>query len=112
MAQKDERPNVVESSGNVFADLELPEADELLAKAKLAKKIGDIIKGRRLSQVQAAEVLGTTQPKVSNLINGRLQGFSMERLLRFLNAFDRDVQIVIKPRSSTRRRARFTVELS
>jgi predicted XRE-type DNA-binding protein len=112
MAQKDERPNVVESSGNVFADLELPEADELLAKAKLAKKIGDIIKGRRLSQVQAAEVLGTTQPKVSNLINGRLQGFSMERLLRFLNAFDRDVQIVIKPRSRTRRRARFTVELT
>ena len=112
MAQKNERPNVVESSGNVFADLELPEAEELLAKAKLAKKIGDIIKGRRLSQAQAAEVLGTTQPKVSNLINGRLQGFSMERLLRFLNAFDRDVQIVIKTRPRSRRRSRFTVELT
>jgi predicted XRE-type DNA-binding protein len=112
MAPKKKRPEVVESTGNVFADLELPEAEELLAKAKLAKKISDIVKGRRLTQAQAAEVLDTTQPKVSNLIDGRLQGFSMERLLRFLNALDRDVQIVVKPRSRARRRARFTVELT
>lgn len=112
MPKKGERPAVVESCGNVFADLGLPNSEELLAKATLALKISDIIKGRHLSQVEAAKVLGTTQPKVSNLLNGRLQGFSMERLLRFLNALDRDVQIIVKRRSRSRKRARFTVEVT
>ena len=64
------------------------------------------------TRLEAAKVLGTTQPKVSNLLNGRLQGFSMERLLRFLNALDRDVQIVVKRRGRSRKRARFTVEVT
>ena len=112
MPKKEERPAVVESCGNVFADLGLPNPEELLVKATLALKISDIIKGRHLSQAEAAKVLGTTQPKVSNLLNGRLQGFSMERLLRFLNALDRDVQIVVKRRGRSRKRARFTVEVT
>jgi predicted XRE-type DNA-binding protein len=112
MSKKEKRPIVTESCGNVFADLGLPNPEELLAKATLALKISEIIKGRHLSQAEAAKVLGTTQPKVSNLMNGRLQGFSMERLLRFLNALDRDVQIVVKRRSRSRKRAKFTVELA
>ena len=86
-----------ESSGNVFADLNVPNADEALAKAELARAISSVIAERRLTQVQAAAILGLDQPKVSALTRGRLSGFSIERLLRFLLAFHRDVEIVIKP---------------
>jgi len=79
-------PPVIESNGNVFADLELPESGELLAKARLASMIASIVEARGLSQAQAARVLGATQPIVSNLSRGRLSGFSLDRLLRFLNA--------------------------
>ncbi len=102
---------VTEGSGNVFADLGLPEAEELLAKAELAARIGRIIKGRHLTQQEAASVLGTTQPNVSNLIRGRISGFSLERLLRFLNALDRDVEIVIRRRPRSRKVARTRVLL-
>ena len=93
------------SSGNVFADLGLPEPDELIAKAELARRIADVASRRRLTQAQAAHVLGTTQPKVSALYAGRLAGFSMERLIRFLNALDRDVCIVVTPKPRGRVRA-------
>jgi len=86
-----------ESSGNVFADLNVPNADEALAKAELARAISSVIAERRLTQVQAAAILGLDQPKVSALTRGQLSGFSIERLLRFLLAFHRDVEIVIKP---------------
>ncbi len=102
---------VVEGSGNVFADLGFSDAEELLAKAGLASAISDIIKGRHLTQKAAAEVLGTSQPKVSNLINGKLEGFSMERLARFLNTLDRDVEIVVRRRPRSRKRSRITVSL-
>ena len=111
MAKRD----YVESSGNVFADLGFPDADEMLAKAELAIKIGDILRKRRLTQVQAATLLGVDQPKVSALIRGRLSGFSIERLLRFLLRLGTDVSITIKPRArsrtkATRRARRFPVE--
>jgi predicted XRE-type DNA-binding protein len=75
----------IEGGTNVFSDLSLPDADELLAKAQLASAISDIIDERRLTQAAAADLLGTTQPQVSNLVRGRLDGFSLERLARFLN---------------------------
>lgn len=84
------------SSGNVFADLDLPEPEELLAKAGLAHQICSIIEERGLTQTQAAQVLGITQPKVSLLVRGRLAGFSMERLVRFLLSLECDVQITVK----------------
>ena len=89
------------SSGNVFADIGLPDADEVLAKAELARQIGDIIARRRLTQATAARLLGVDQPKVSALLHGRLAGFSVERLVRFLNALGQDVNIVVRaaPRS-------------
>jgi len=96
-------------SGNVFKDLGLKNAEELLAKAKLAARIVLILEERNLTQAQAASVLGIDQPKVSQVYRGRLDDFSIERLMRFLTALHRDVRIVIdeKPR---RRRGRMTVE--
>lgn len=84
------------SSGNVFLDLgfEQPEAEELLLKAKLMAKIVSIIKERKLKQAETAAILGIAQPNVSALMNGRLEGFSIERLVRFLNALDTKVDLV------------------
>ncbi len=85
------------SSGNVFADLGLKNPEELLAKAKLVQRIADIIAERKLTQLRAAKLLGIDQPKVSALLRGKLDGFSTDRLFRFLNALGRDVEIVIRP---------------
>ncbi|MGL4883995.1 MAG: helix-turn-helix domain-containing protein [Waterburya sp.] len=90
------------SSGNVFADLGLPNPQEMLVKAELASKIGEIIETKNLTQMDAAEILGIDQPKVSALIRGRLTGFSTERLFRFLNALGSDVEISVKPKPESR----------
>jgi len=93
---------IEQGSGNVFADLGLAEAAELEAKAQLALRITEIVRGRHLTQAEAADVLGATQPIVSKLMNGQLHGFSLERLVRFLNALDRDVEIVVRRRPRSR----------
>jgi predicted XRE-type DNA-binding protein len=89
------------SSGNVFADLGLSDSDELLAKAKLASQISNILQHRHLTQARTAELLGVSQPRVSDLLRGRLDRFSLVALMQFLVALDRDIEIVIrkKPRS-------------
>jgi predicted XRE-type DNA-binding protein len=102
-------PEYTRSSGNVFADLGLPDSDELLAKAALAGQIASIIRHRHLTQVEAACVLGTGQPKISELLAGKLDGFSIERLIRYLNSLGRDVQILVTPKP--RRRERATVQV-
>jgi predicted XRE-type DNA-binding protein len=89
--------NIEESSGNVFADLGFKNPEELVAKAQLVQRICDIIAERRLTQVRAARLLGIDQPKVSALMRGKLDGFSTDRLFRFLNALGSDVEIVIRP---------------
>ena len=86
---------VYRSSGNVFADLGLPDADQYMAKSELAVRIFQIIKKRRLTQAAAGKLLGITQPKVSALLKGRLDGFSTERLFRFLCALGCDVRISV-----------------
>ena len=96
-------------SGNVFADLGLPKAEEALAKAELAQKIAVIIERRRLTQAQAAQLLGVDQPKISALRRGRLSGFSLERLVRFLILLGSDVEIIVKSRPRSRRPARLLV---
>lgn len=96
-------------SGNVFADLGHPRPAEALAKAELARKIGAIIERRGLTQAAAAEVLDVDQPKVSALIRGRLAGFSLDRLVRFLVLLGSDVEIVVTPRSRAAGRARVKV---
>src|SRR3954453_14087958 len=85
------------SSGNVFADLGLKNPEELLAKAELVQRISDVIAERKLTQARAAKVLGIDQPKVSALLRGKLDGFSIDRLFRFLNALGRDVEISVRP---------------
>src|SRR5437870_5436971 len=85
-------------SGNVFADLEVPDADEALAKAQLARRICAILAKWKLTQARAAALLGVDQPKVSALLRGRLDGFSTDRLFRFLNALGQDVEIVVRAR--------------
>jgi len=97
------------SSRNVFADLNLPHADDLLAKAELAAKIVAEIQRRRLTQSQAAAILGVDQPKVSALKQGRLSGFSVERLMRLLLVLGRDIEITVKRRAKSRSAARLRV---
>jgi predicted XRE-type DNA-binding protein len=97
------------SSGNVFADLGLEKPDELLVKAELARKISKIITQQKMSQAEAAELLGVDQPKISALINGKLSGFSTVRLFRFLNALGRDVEIVVKNKPQSRSQAQTRV---
>jgi predicted XRE-type DNA-binding protein len=99
----------VVGSGNVFADLGHPRPAEAIAKAELARKIGAIIERKGLSQVAAAEVLEIDQPKVSALVRGRLTGFSLDRLVRFLVLLGSDVQIVVKSRARAAGRARVMV---
>ena len=81
---------------NIFEDLKLPNAEELNAKAQIAYRICGILEERKLTQQAAAELLGTDQPRVSALLRGRLEGFSSDRLFRFLNALDQDIEIVIR----------------
>ena len=101
--------SVVRSSGNVFADLGLRDAGEKQTKVRLAVAIQQIIQTRHLSQTAAARLLGINQPKISALVNYHLDGFSVERLLHFLNALDRDVEIVIRKKPRSRKTARIVV---
>jgi predicted XRE-type DNA-binding protein len=100
---------IKKSSGNVFADLGIPEPETALAKAELARRINLIIKKRGLKQTEAAKLLGIDQAKVSALGRGCLTGFSTERLFRFLNALDRDVEIIVRPKPASRKQAHVTV---
>jgi predicted XRE-type DNA-binding protein len=86
---------VRKGSGNVFRDLGLPDAELLQAKADLVHQITVILDRRELTQVRAAEILGINQPKISEMLHGRIEGFSLDRLARFLNALDHDVKISV-----------------
>jgi predicted XRE-type DNA-binding protein len=99
-AKRSARPakEVEASSGNVFADLDVPDSGEALAKAQLTQRICAIFSELKLTQARAASLLGIDQPKVSALIRGRLDGFSTDRLFRFLNALGHDVEIMVRPR--------------
>ncbi len=90
---------VTPSSGNVFADMGFENPEEALTKAKIASRIYDILKSRRLTQAASAKILGIDQPRVSDLIRGRLKRFSTDKLFEFLNALDQDIEITIKPKS-------------
>jgi predicted XRE-type DNA-binding protein len=96
---------IVPSSGNVFADMGLPDAAELDTKARLGAAIHQIVDQQRLSQIELAAILGVNQPKISALLHYKLEGFSVERLMRFLVALGLDVEIIVKakPRSRSAR---------
>ena len=92
------REKVEESSGNVFADLGLPDAEELLVKAKLVSKISQLIEGKGLTQAETARRTGLDQPKVSRLLRGQLSGFSADRLFAILNRLGHSVEVRISPK--------------
>ena len=103
-------PNKVrQSKTNIFADLGLGDAEELHAKSGLVFRISEIISKKKLTQTQAAAILGIDQPKISNLLRGQLDGFSTDRLFRFLNALDCDIEIVVKPKHKSAKRGEVRV---
>ena len=96
------REAIVRGSGNVFADLNFPDAEERQTKLRLAHALNTVIDASRLTQEAAATRLGLNQPKVSALRNYRLEGFSVERLMALLTALDRDIEIVIRKKPKSR----------
>jgi len=96
------RTRVEASSGNVFADLGLPDAADLDTKARLAVEINRLIVEQRLTQATAASRLDVSQPKISALKNYRLDGFSVERLMSFLTALGLNVEIRITRQATSR----------
>ncbi|MBE0574937.1 MAG: XRE family transcriptional regulator [Desulfuromonadales bacterium] len=101
--------NFTPSSGNVFADLGFVQSEEMRAKAQIAYHITQIITHRHLTQMEAAAELGLTQPKVSQIMAGRHDGFSLEKLMMLMVKLDRDVEIVIKRKPRTREQAHLNV---
>lgn len=98
-------------SGNVFADLGLPDADEMLVKSALVIEIERTIARRGLTQSEAASLMGIDQPKVSHLLRGRFRGFSIERLTMFLARLGRDVDIVVRRAKGPRHRGHVRVKV-
>jgi predicted XRE-type DNA-binding protein len=117
-AKRSDRPvaeapvSVRASSGNVFEDLGIPNSVDALAKADIAAQIAATIQHRNLTQAQAAAVLRVDQGTVSNLMRGKLRGFSTDRLIRFLNSLGRDVDIVIHGERRAQRTGKLSVLLS
>lgn len=90
--------DITKGTGNVFADLGLPDAGDRQTKTRLAMQVNALLKERRIKQTEAATILRIPQSKVSALANYRLDHFSVEKLMSFLNLLDCDVEIVIRPR--------------
>ena len=100
---------VIRGTKNVFADLGYPDAVERQAKLRLAYALNQVLERRKLSQAEAAKVLGVTQPKISALRHYKLAGFSVERLMNLLTALDQDIEIVIRRKPRSRKAGRISV---
>ena len=105
----EENVTIEAGSGNVFADLGFPNAEEELLKAQLTVRIFQLIGERKLKQTEAAALLGTTQPQVSALMRCRAGAFSVERLMRFSTILGQDVEVVVRPRAVDGGRGRLSV---
>ena len=104
------KTKVTEGSGNVFADLGLPHAEQELMKARLTLQIYRIIQTRGLTQTEAGKILGIPQPQVSALARNRAGSFSVGRLLDFLTALGQDVKITVTP--ARRQHGQMSVEVA
>ncbi len=100
---------IEKGSGNVYQDLGMVDAAEMQVKAILAAKIGEIIRHRHLTQVQASEILGIPQPKLSGMLRGQFRGISEAKMLECMNRLGRDVEIVVRKPSRTRATGRTSV---
>lgn len=105
----DEEIPVYASSGNIFADLGRPDADEALARVRLTQQIAEIIERQGLSQTEAADLMGLDQEKLAALLRGRLSSFSTDRLLRCLMLLGQDVDIVVRDKPSDHPKAHIHV---
>jgi predicted XRE-type DNA-binding protein len=97
-----------ESSGNVFADLGLPDSEDRLLKAGIVAELQRLIKERELTQVKAAKLVGISQPDLSHLLRGDFDDYSAERLMKMLTAFEQDIEIIMKPHRKAGQRGRIT----
>ena len=97
-----------ESSGNVFADLGLPDSEERMLKAGIVIELRRLIKERELTQVKAAKLVGISQPDLSHLLRGDFDDYSAERLMKMLTAFEQDIEIIMKPHRKAGQRGRIT----
>ena len=104
-----ERIEIHEGSGNVYRDLGFPDAEEMRIKAQLVSKIGEIIRSKGLTQVEAAKVVGLPQPKLSGILRGQFRGVSERKLIDCLTSLGRDVEIVVKNAPRRRAEGRVTV---
>ena len=109
---KREKIQIEESSGNIFADLNLPNPEERKTKIWLSVLINRILEERGLTQAMAARLLRITQPKVSALQNYKLEGFSVARLMEFATALEYDVVIELRPRGSAKGAGRVVVAVA
>ena len=91
------KAHITAGSGNIFADLHLPDAETHFLKAQIVSEIYRLTKERKLTQIQAGRRMGVSQPEVSRMFKGHFREYSVERLMEFLTLFDRDVDIVVKP---------------
>lgn len=101
--------SVESSSGNVFADLGFEKSEEERAKADLVRELRKIIKSRNLTQSKAGDIIRLSQPDLSQLLRGRTGGYTVDRLCRYLMAFDRDIEIRVKKRPRKQAESRMTV---
>jgi len=112
MAQKRDAVNerIDRGTTNIFADLGYADAEERQTKLKLAHMLNQILESRALTQDAAGKLLGINQPKISALVNYKLDGFSVERLMTYLTTLDRDVEIIIRPKPASRLLGRISVK--
>jgi predicted XRE-type DNA-binding protein len=102
------RPVVHESAANIFADLGLPDAERHFLKARIVAELYRLTLERKLTQAKAGALMGISQPEVSRLFKGNFREYSVDRLLVLLTAFDREVEIVSRPRKSAAGRGAIT----
>lgn len=107
-----QNPTYVKSSGNIFADLNIENPEEELAKAQLAHHVRRIIQERQLTPAAAGQILGTATSQVADLVGGKVSAFTYDHLLHFLSALECDVQIVVKPRGLAQGQGRIQVAAS
>ena len=105
---------IEKGSGNIFADLGLPDAETHFLKAQIVSEIYRLTNERKLTQTEAGKLMGISQPEVSRMFKGNFREYSVERLIAFLTTFDRDVEIVARPRKKSGKSGRitFTTELA
>lgn len=106
------KPRIEAGSGNIFADLGLPDAEQHLLKAQIVSEIYRLTNERKLTQARAGKLMGISQPEVSRMFKGNFREYSVNRLMNFLTAFNRDVEIVSRPRRKAAKSARITFHVA